>query len=433
MSKKNKMRIAENEWKEDTKFPELLNYEEILYTPQQLEDINKDEGSKLTEIEEGAMNLANHNSDELSEGTTNKYLLDFSVTEQKLADAAVTFGKVNKWFAGKMGTAFPASPSDGELFLRTDQNKFYRYSTSSAAWIAVDYHDDSTRFANNVIKNALIESLDAGKITTGYLATGRLDTTVAYITQSAMIADAVIKNAHIGNAEIQSAKIASINADTITTGTLTGRTVQTAESGDRVSLEITGAVYPHNILLYTADVIRGRLFSSATGLNISAAQTGDEIFFTIAGVSSVWMAAGSVTSRTLVPISTAENLGLSGYKWKDLHLSGNIYVDGNVDGVDVSAHAANASAHHSSTSDNLTITPANVDIKADGYIRRAGTNYVQLTASAFDMYKPLILNTLASDPSSETGKIIFHTGTGHFRGFDGSNWRDLCFYDERNA
>ena len=35
-------------------------------------------------------------------------LVNGIVTEQKLADAAVTFGKVNKWFAGKMGTAFPA-------------------------------------------------------------------------------------------------------------------------------------------------------------------------------------------------------------------------------------------------------------------------------------------------------------------------------------
>ena len=94
MFKKYKMRIAENEWKEDTKFPELLNYEEILYTPQQLEDINKNEGSKLTEIEEGAMNLTNHTSDELPEGATNKYLLDGAVTELKLAAQAVTEAKI---------------------------------------------------------------------------------------------------------------------------------------------------------------------------------------------------------------------------------------------------------------------------------------------------------------------------------------------------
>jgi len=45
--KKDKIRIAENEEKKDIKFPALLNYEEILYTPQQLEDINKNEGNKL--------------------------------------------------------------------------------------------------------------------------------------------------------------------------------------------------------------------------------------------------------------------------------------------------------------------------------------------------------------------------------------------------
>ena len=186
--KPRKMQVYFNEEIPDQPFPDLTNYEDIQYRPKKLADIKQSEGQKLTEIEEGAMNLAKHTSDELPEGETNKYLLDLSVTD----------AKVNKWFAGKMGTTFPVSPSDGELFLRTDENRFYRYSTSSAAWIAVDYHDDSTRFANNVIKNALIESLDAGKITTGYLATGRLDTTVAYISQSAMIANAVIKMLILG-------------------------------------------------------------------------------------------------------------------------------------------------------------------------------------------------------------------------------------------
>ena len=247
--KSREMKVYFNEEIPDQPFPDLTNYEDIQYRPKKLADIKQSEGQKLTEIEEGAMNLTNHNSDELAEGATNKYLLDFSVTEQKLADAAVTFGKVNKWFAGKMGTAFPASPSDGELFLRTDQNKFYRYSTSSAAWIAVDYHDDSTRFANNVIKNALIESLDAGKITTGYLAAARLDTTIAYITQAAMISTAVIQTAHIGdlqvigakiaNATIGDAKISDLTVEKLTGTYLTGKIVRTSAGTTRVEMNAT--------------------------------------------------------------------------------------------------------------------------------------------------------------------------------------------------
>ena len=142
---------------------------------------------------------------------------DSAIITAKINDAAVTFDKVNKWFAGKMGISFPSSPEDGEEFLRTDENRFYRYSASAIAWIPVDFHPDSARFADGAIVNAKILNLDAGKITTGYLAALRLDTTVAYISQSAMIAGAVIINAHIAN----------LDATKITTGDIASARMQT--------------------------------------------------------------------------------------------------------------------------------------------------------------------------------------------------------------
>lgn len=44
---KEKIKIYENEVKEDIKFPELLDYERILYTPETLADINVTQGKKL--------------------------------------------------------------------------------------------------------------------------------------------------------------------------------------------------------------------------------------------------------------------------------------------------------------------------------------------------------------------------------------------------
>jgi len=52
------------------------------------------------------------------------------------------------------------------------------------------------------------------------------------------------------------------------------------------------------------------------------------------------------------------------------------------------------------------------------------------TALSVHLVSPLILYTSSSDPTGVTGKIFFNTNTGRFRGYDGSNWRDLAFHDE---
>lgn len=50
-----------------------------------------------------------------------------------------------------------------------------------------------------------------------------------------------------------------------------------------------------------------------------------------------------------------------------------------------------------------------------------------------DLFEPLILRVRSTDPSNVQAKVFFSSATGRFRGYDGSAWRDLCFYDERNA
>jgi len=56
--KENKIKVYFNREIENVPLPELLNYENILYTPQKLADINAGEGGKLTGIEEGADNFS---------------------------------------------------------------------------------------------------------------------------------------------------------------------------------------------------------------------------------------------------------------------------------------------------------------------------------------------------------------------------------------
>lgn len=92
--KEKPMKIYYNPEMEDLPFPEPVSYKLLVEKPESLEDINEIEGTKLTGIEDGAMNLSLHDSDDLPEGAINQYLLDNAVTELKLAASAVTEAKI---------------------------------------------------------------------------------------------------------------------------------------------------------------------------------------------------------------------------------------------------------------------------------------------------------------------------------------------------
>ena len=322
-------------------------------------------------------------------------LLDGIVTEQKLANAAVTFDKINKWFAGKMGTSFPASPSNGELFLRTDQNRFYRYSSSEANWISVDYHDDSTRFADGVIKNALIESLNAGKITTGYLAAARLDTAVAYISQSAMISEAVINNAHINN----------LAANKIIAGT---GIVNALEIKNSLTTASGGCIKQGQTAFGTGT---GFWIGDVSGIPKFSIGSSSK-YFKFDGTNISWKAQNT-------ELDTSGNLTASSANISGIIKATSGYIGGTSSGWEVS------SGYLKSTSGDIELKGTDTShIKAI-----SGTNYIQLTTQGsvprLDVYKNNILRTTLrdeylgfwADDGTESLEIIGdHQNTASFYG-----------------
>jgi len=93
---------------------------------------------------------------------------------------------------------------------------------------------------------------------------------------------------------------------------------------------------------------------------------------------------GSIEIGSRLLPSGSYDLGSSSYKWQNLYLSGSIYVDGNVDGVDVSAHAANASAHHTKTSNISEVT---IDVDKDWNIKDiSNVKYLKFNSTYGQIY-----------------------------------------------
>lgn len=120
---------------------------------------------------------------------------------------------------------------------------------------------------------------------------------------------------------------------------MTGGTVQTAASGQRIVLEGAGGAlgFPHEILVYA---------STGTPLEIFG---GASYFYVLAN-----LAVRPISFENLSGLASLQILETS------VNVVGNITVGGTVDGVDIASHASNASAHHSSVSNALAITPSTV-------------------------------------------------------------------------
>lgn len=65
---------------------------------------------------------------------------------------------------GDSGTSFPAHPSDGQLFYRTDRNIIYFYKASVALWLSVDRHYLMVGSYQSAIS---VSGTSAGKATVG--------------------------------------------------------------------------------------------------------------------------------------------------------------------------------------------------------------------------------------------------------------------------
>ena len=276
------LKIFYPKWMEDLPFPELLSYKNLVVKPETLKDINKSEGVKLTGIEEGAMNLANHTTDDLSQGLTNKY--DDQDASNRAKAGLTTAGYVAKELKG---TVLPATiPNEAGLMVTQNYMGYKTSGTTVDAWKSY-IGSDGTFYFNKGGSN--------------------------YIQWDGVN---LIVRGNIYNTGGQ------INADYITAGTLTGRKVQTASSGDRISLEITESLFPHQLLFYKSDTLTGRIFVTSGALNIQSYQSGSAVIIgTLDGLSLYIYGTGIYTKHLRPQSDNTYYLGSSSYWWKRLYLS----------------------------------------------------------------------------------------------------------------
>lgn len=221
--KEKKIKIYYNPEIADIPFPELHSYQQLAEKPESLKDVNSAEGSKLTGIEEGAtnFNLGDHDSDELSEGSLHKYLLDLAVTELKIASGAVSNAKIK------------VNAIHGDVI--------------KAGAIT------ETKVANDAIKSPKIY---AGAVVGAKIAAGAV--IAEKIASSAVTADKIQADA-VTAAKINVSQLSAISANigSVTAGTITGVVLRTAASGRRVYINSD-----NHIRVYDASRLRIRIRDS---------------------------------------------------------------------------------------------------------------------------------------------------------------------------
>ena len=333
-------KIFENEWKKEEEFPELLSYEELLYTPQSLEDINLEEGETLKTIS----NSFDENGNLIKDLINTK--LD-TATKQILGD--FTFG------------------ASGAIKILG--------SGSAGVWIS---------------------------------PTGILGKNTAGQTTFAL-------NAFDGSAVFKGEILAgSIIGGEITGGTLTGTIIQTGTSGANVYLSANEIRFRYGTTpeayAYTYSWPRGwglRICTDKTSntraeIELSEGTTagfagvligGD----TVLGLSWGYEGISGICGADFVPDGSGYNLGRNVFynKWQHLYLSGNIYVDGTVDGVDISDHAADINAHHPANCSGYTIYPDGISTTGSCYLGWTYTydiiprsnNYYELGSTSYKWYR----------------------------------------------
>ncbi|MDD2778527.1 MAG: hypothetical protein PHI16_06535, partial [Methanocellales archaeon] len=337
-----------------------------------------------------------------------------------------------------------------------------------------EFISNTAQIKDAIITSAKIADLEASKITVvgGKLSDSQINSATTWNAKldsgdvGDMAFEDLVESAKLGTTIVQGGyiKTSLLNVNDIfsqnitASGTITGPTLQTAATGSRIKIHHDGSISGTIDFLYNSSLY-GRLHPYAGGSGSGIAmeteggyvgKSGVVIYEGISLGSAGLMVGGSVqleanstgnwSATNFKPTSSGKDLGgsASANKWQDLYLSrtayindidldGSITMDANetVDGVDISAHAGSASAHHNYLSDNLSITPANVDIKADGYIKRAGSPVARLTSLGFDMYVPLGLRQLSSPPGSAStyeGFIYFDTTQEDLVFSNGTNW-----------
>jgi len=268
------------------------------------------------------------------------------------------------------------------------------------------------------------------------------------ITANEIVANTITANEIAANTitanEMNVAILSAISADigTVTAGTIRGTTIETGDSGKYMKLYTSGGdgilAYYYDgdacgtFSIYWADggvgndilgfaVVGGggsriRGYGRGTdgyigmGIYYDANSYGDiivswagsdpeDIYITLSASNNTGLYTLPFNSD-LIPRGT-QDIGAAATKWQHLYISGTAYIDDidldgsiimdageTVDGIDISAHAANASAHHSSTSSGIAIVPSSVStvglVTCGGLRAQANTNDIGSSTTPFD-------------------------------------------------
>jgi len=198
------------------------------------------------------------------------------------------------------------------------------------------------------IKDAIItDAKISGVLTVGHTEAQCTDA-AANNTQTALDAGASLDNAKAnGITFIQGGYIKTgiISATNIVTGTLTAVKVQTSSSGMRVVLDNSD----NTLKFYdSGGSVAGYMQGGSNHITISGIT-----YLSVIGqvqASTLYLSGGS--GGITVLWNNSLDIGTSSYRFRNLYIGTNIYVNGTVDGVDISAHAASASAHHTKYTDS---------------------------------------------------------------------------------
>jgi len=207
--------------------------------------------------------------------------------------------------------------------------------------------------------------------------------------------------------------------------------------------------------------------SGTLDLILTVETAGRNILFYDKGASQYMLAASTANIVPYTHITPASNaafdLGNASYKFRNAYFSGNINIDGNVDGVDISSFKATYDAHDHSPGDptqishnNLTDVTSNqhhtrytdseavsavesepvldlISVNVAGNLNVTGDGYFGGKVTADGGFDPLwacdgilIIEPLEKTPENpKEGTIYYNKKTKCFYGWNGSEWIKL--------
>jgi hypothetical protein len=117
----------------------------------------------------------------------------------------------------------------------------------------------------------------------------------------------------------------TLNADDITAGTLTGRVVRTDSGADRVQMDVSGT-YAHQILWYSGGILAGRISTIGMVFYVQNPQVGGSIMIVTGDGIQASFLNGVFYPKNIYPsVTEAYDIGYAGIYWRYLFLSSLIY------------------------------------------------------------------------------------------------------------